>query len=90
MNKQLKEDIEALVRYNIEEEENDFREHILSETYVSEEGILTDEEFDDLIDADAEEAENIIEKAASHPKIDHIYSVIYRISQSLKEENDGI
>jgi len=85
MKKQLRHDILALLSYN-EDEEDDFREHLLSEDYITENKIITEEEMQVLYDNDADDIEEvgqIIMKAARHPGINHIYAVMQRISDNI-------
>jgi hypothetical protein len=81
---QLKADIQDLLSYVVDDEASDFREHLLSEDYIEEEGILSEEELETLYDnCEPEKVEAILEKARKNPKMNHIYCTICRISENI-------
>ena len=83
--KELREDIDGLTGYIFEHELEDFVECLLSEPLYLEEGILSEEEIEELdslrwgVSSEGERAMELVIKASLNPNCRHIYALAYRI-----------
>ena len=80
LNSERQADLEAVFEYMFDGETEDFFEHLQSEEYIVDDGILTEEEVEDGLE-DGERRYEIAEKAARDEKTNHIYANLFRLHE---------